>query len=93
MSIKIPPSALEKGARAAHDQWRHECAVSDNEPVENWREWADLELAEQLGWTAHARAAFLAIVEAWPGAEEHNFDGWTHAEGLVLPLTQENSDE
>lgn len=38
-------------------------------------------------------AAFLAMLEAWPGAEEHNFDGWTYAEGLVLPLTEKPDDK
>ena len=90
--ITIPPSALEKGARAAHDQWRHECAVSDNEPVENWREWADLELAEQLGWIEQARAAFLAIVEAWPGmnakAATDHVMLLNSTPALILPLTE-----
>ena len=93
--ITIPPSALEKGARAAHDQWRHECAVSDNEPVENWREWADLELAEQLGWIEQARAAFLAIVEGWPGMEYKNTCGsyppFPHMV-LPFPMPKEASD-
>jgi hypothetical protein len=41
-------------------------------------------------WLAEIIAA---AVNAWPGAEVHNFDGWTHAEGLVLPLPQQDSDE
>lgn len=48
--ITIPPEALEARAEASHDQWRHQCAVEAEEPVENWREWSELSDAEQAGW-------------------------------------------
>ena len=87
--IIIPPAALEAGARAAYDQWRHECADEGDEPVENYREWDDLDEWEQDSFRAQARAAFLAIVEAWPGMQQR-----IHIEqAIILPLPpQENSD-
>lgn len=87
--IPIPPAVLEAGARAAHDQWRHECAVADNEPVENWRTWPYLVLAEQLGWVEQARAAFEAMVEAWPDMA-HRVMPYA---ALILPLTETSTKE
>ena len=75
--ITIPPAALEAGAKAL-------CAKAGYA----WTVTPDV----HAHWREQARAAFLAMIEAWPGMEVHNFDGWTHAEGLVLPLT-EASDE
>ena len=45
-----------------------------------------------VAWS-DASEAIAAALNAWPGAEVHNFDGWTHAEGLVLPLSTEASEE
>ena len=94
--ITIPPAALEAGARAAHDQWWHECADEACEPVENWREWDELDEWEQDSFRAQARAAFLAIVGAWEGAKIIRDDGrrQTYAiPAIILPLPQEASDE
>lgn len=65
----IPDEVVEAAARAAHNQWRHECAVEAEEPVENWREWDELDKWEQDSFRAQARAAFVAMVEAWPGMD------------------------
>ena len=90
-NITIPPEALEAAARAAHDQWRHECAVADEEPVENWREWGFLELAEQLGWIEQARAAALALLEAWPGMQPIT-NLLTLQKQIILPLQETDND-
>ena len=79
-NILIPPAALEAGARAFIG-YGVDAAV-----------WDHLGDAYKIQLQKEMSAAFLAMIEAWPGMEVHNFDGWTHAEGLVLPLT-EASDE
>ena len=96
--IHIPPDALEAGARAAYDQWRHECADEADEPVENWREWDDLDEFEQDSFRAQARAAFEAMIGAWPlmcHVPATPSGKWTQnaslAEHLILPL-MENPD-
>jgi len=93
--IKIPDEAAIPAAKASHDQWRHECAVADEEPVSNWREWDDLELAEQLGWIEQARAAITAALAAWPNAKTLRDDGRRQTyivPALVPPLPQEARD-
>ena len=95
-TIHISPAALEAGARAAYDQWRHECADEADEPVENWREWDDLDEFEQDSFRAQARAAFEAMVENWPGMLTERR---ARCDAVVLPynldadLPQENSDD
>lgn len=97
--IHIPPAALEAGARAAHNQWRHECAVEADEPVENWREWDELDEWEQDSFRAQARAAFVAMVEAWPNGNLHVPVGAGQPRksftlpALILPLPQETRDD
>ena len=89
-NITIPDEVVEAAAKAAHDQWRHEWAVRVNEPVENWREWEDLILAEQLGWIEQARAALRAGLAAWPGMFPTEME---EAAGvrrrIILPLPQD----
>jgi hypothetical protein len=75
--ITIPPVALEAGARAL--------------AADAKLNWDDIPQTHNI-MRREARAAFLAMLEEWPGAEVHNFDGWTHAEGLVLPLTGASDD-
>lgn len=72
MNITIPPAALEAGARALA---RYNCEQWDNDP-DRWRAY----------FADEARAAFLAIVEAWPGMQHDNYV-------IVLPLTEKPSDE
>ncbi len=97
--IKIPPAALEAGARAAYDQWRHECADEGDEPVENYREWDDLDEWEQDSFRAQARACCLAMIEAWPGMEyvfrqPTRYSVCYSKPAIILPLPpQETSDD
>lgn len=95
--ITIPPAALEAGARAAHNQWRHECAVEADEPVENWREWDEIDEWEQDSFRAQARAAFEAMVAAWPGMHTHEWQrpwlGGMSGTDLILPLTENPDDK
>lgn len=80
--ITIPPAALEAGARAAMDD-------------AGWH-WDSADEARRDIWRRTARAACLAMLEAWPGARERPFwDLMTnarHAE-IILPLPQENPDD
>ena len=91
-NITIPPAALEAGARAAHDKWRHDCAAADHgfiADVSEWRTWKELETWERQEWLDQTRAAFLAIVENWEGGLTDQSLG-----PIILPLPpQENSDE
>lgn len=98
-NIKIPPAALEAGARALADAYYRNCtdgrltmADTDDTPED---------------WYVEARAAFLAMVEAWPGmSHAHNEEGeikdwatwyslpWYRAEssnGIILPLPSNDS--
>ena len=86
--IRIPAAALEAGARAAHDQWRHECADEACEPVENWREWDELDEWEQDSFRAQARAAFLSMIEAWPGMAAYSAGTNGPYPYIILPLTE-----
>ena len=91
---QIPPAALEAGARAAHDQWRHQCAVEDDEPIEYFRQWPDLDEAERFGWIEQARAAFLAMLEAWPGLLPSPMAPLTMWDPyIILPLTEKTDDK
>ena len=66
--INIPVAALEAGARALCNEQR--------------LFWPDLTKDEHNIIRAEARAAFLAIVEAWPGLQHR-----IHIEqAIVLPL-------
>ena len=92
--IRIPAAALEAGARAAHDQWRHQCADESDEPVENWQEWDDIDEWEQDSFRAQARAAIAAALNAWPGMRLGKYrDVAGSFDRIILPLTQEASDE
>ena len=70
--ITIPPAALEAGARALCNEQR--------------LFWYDLTKDEHDIIRAEARAAFLAMLEAWPGMQHDNYV-------IVLPLTEKPSDE
>ena len=80
----IPDEALEAGARALA---RYNCEKWDNDP-DRWSAY----------FTDEARAACLAMIEAWPGMEQdqlfHGFTDGTHyfQPRLILPLPTENPD-
>ena len=77
--IKIPPAALEAGARALCNEQR--------------LFWYDLTKDEHDIIRAEARAAFLAMLTAWPGMYIGT-DYLTAYTQIKLPLPpQENSDE
>ena len=68
--IKIPPAALEAGARAIAESLRT----------------ARLTTEAQDGYKPEARAACMAMLQAWPGMQHDNYV-------IVLPLPTETSDE
>lgn len=71
---QIPDEVVEAAAKA----------IADDAKLN----WDDVPYAHKV-MRGEARAAVAAALNAWPGAEIHNFDGWTHCEGVVLPLPQE----
>ena len=85
MSIKIPPAALEAGARAMAKAGYDFAAIEITDPY----------TADADYWNHTARAACLAMLEAWPGmATEFRRDSYMGWDGnlIILPLT-EASDE
>lgn len=79
--IHIPPAALEAGARAIAESLRT----------------ARLTTEVQDGYKPEARAAFRAMIEAWPGMDYRPgakvTKSWTTPGKIILPLPQEASDE
>lgn len=79
----IPPEALEAAAVVLMGR----LMMSREDAA---RLWAGLYEPEKEQFRREARAAFLAIVEAWPNSE---VVPWYHAdETLILPLNTENTD-
>ena len=68
-SITIPPAALEAGARA----------------IEKSLKTARITLESEDGYKPEARAAFRAMLEAWPGMFVNGDD---EAVDIILPLTE-----
>jgi hypothetical protein len=91
--IHIPPAALEAGARAEYEVWRHDCAGELELDLEMYRLWDQLEPDEQERWCGQARAAIAAAFNAWPGMTLHQQDINAEYSYFVLPLPQEDSDE
>ena len=78
-TITIPPEALEKAAR---DIFR---VGFDREPLPH-----DPFDEDRLAFARkYARAAALALLEAWPGM--FMTDNWDGVESIILPLPQESS--
>ena len=92
-NIPMPAAALEAGARAIYLTFT-EVNIGDGE--DHWERLLPQYRAE---YRAQARAAFLAMLTAWPGMEQdqlfHGFTDGTHyfQPRLILPLTTEASDE
>lgn len=78
MNITIPPEALEAGARAV--------ALENGHDIDYYSD----RLREHC--FAQARAAFTAMVKAWPGMETSAPDPWSAPDRLILPLPQEKPD-
>ena len=68
--ITIPPAALEAGARA----------------IEKSLKTARITLESEDGYKPEARAAFLAMIGAWPGMQHDNY-------AIILPLTEKTDDK
>lgn len=88
--ITIPAAALEAGARAVHTIDR-KIAGEDH-----WPAWEELSPLDQHRRLHRARAAFLAMLEAWPGMsqlQENDSASIREMAALILPLPAEASDE
>tara|TARA_R110000868_G_scaffold399706_1_gene673668 strand:+ start:283 stop:522 length:240 start_codon:yes stop_codon:yes gene_type:complete len=75
--IIIPPAALEAGARALA---RYNCEKWDNDP-DRWRAY----------FTDEARAACMAMLQAWP--RMYRTDSTLFSPALILPLTEKTDDK
>ena len=78
--ITIPPDALEAGARAIAESLRT----------------ARITLESEDGYKPEARAAFLAMIEAWEGMSqlaENDSASIREMAALILPLPAEASDD
>ena len=86
--IFIPPAALEAGSRAIYLTFT-EVNIGDGE--DHWERLLPQYRAE---YRAQARAAFLAMVRAWPGARERLVPSMVSGDSycIILPMT-EASDE
>jgi len=85
--LPIPPEAVEAAARAAYDSWQ----TQRNWSVPAWDK-LDEEFRERS--RKEARAAFLAMLEAWPGMHQFALpDNRGTFSALILPLTQEKTDD
>lgn len=76
-TITIPPNVVEAAARAICE--------TENGPCEC--------LPDECGcifWKAHARAAILAALAAWPGVSEIVVG--INRGSIILPLNTENTD-
>lgn len=81
MHITIPPAALEAGAKelCAREEW----VIP----------WDELEEYDRDFYRDNARAAFEAMVAAWPGMKMTPY--WEHMTHkrhveMILPIAQEN---
>ena len=89
MKITIPPAALEAGARAIYFAFT-EVNIGDGED-----RWERLLPRYRAEYREQARAAFVAMVEAWPGVCSlgHGVHSELWLDGvLILPLPTEASD-
>ena len=86
--ITIPPAALEAGARRIYETWRDSTQLLPP--------WKYLVAQYRQTWLDQARAAFIAMLQAWPGMSqlaENDSASIREMAALILPLPQENSDE
>jgi len=83
--IHIPPAALEAGARAFIERRVDACV------------WVHLSDESKRGYQEEMRAAFLAMIEAWPDRHLHEWQrpwlGGMSGTDIILPLPQEASDD
>ena len=80
--IRIPPEVVEAGARALIERRVDACV------------WVHLSDESKRGYQEEMRAAFLAMIEAWPGMfEEYMNDEDGDGASLCVILPLEASDE
>ena len=89
-NITIPPAALEAGARAMAKAGYAFSGIELTDPY----------TADADYWDCCARAACLAMLEAWPGMhqrtgiKQHESGEWREPYPMLcLPLPQENPDD
>ena len=81
--IRIPAAALEAGARAVYLAFT-EINIGDGED-----RWDRLLPRYRAEYREQARAAFLAMLRAWPGMREgFGTDNQGHYDTIILPLTE-----
>lgn len=83
--IHIPPAALEAGAKHIYQNWHRDSA--DLLPP-----WEFLAAEYRTRWLDQARAAFLAIVEAWPGMRVDDTYRWLSEVAIILPMEVKNAE-
>lgn len=83
-TIHIPPAALEAGARVIYQNWHRDSA--DLLPP-----WELLAAEYRTRWLDQARAAFEAMVEAWPGARVDDTFRWLSEAAIILPMEDKNA--
>lgn len=82
-TITIPPEALEAGAWAIYTQrYGEQFTPFDDAPL-----WTGDNMRDQ------ARAAFLAMIEAWPDTAKGYSSTWWGQRTLMLPIGEETHDD
>lgn len=80
-AMNIPPAALEAGARAmCHNAYKHLPEMRDQDTYTPDAEY----------WLGQARAAFVAVVEAWPGTRIDDTYRWLSNAAIILPMEDKN---
>ena len=86
-NITIPPAALEAGALATLEELDAIAGMIGATRVEG-----ELTPEQQEFFRRIARAAFLAMIEAWPGSWNEQVNGskvlFDETPNLILPLTE-----
>lgn len=85
--ITIPAVALEAAARDLYVELMVTLCVNDPRPFD------DLPTHMQDDYRREARAACLAVLRAWPGAQDSGLTMGKHSTRIyILPLPTENTD-
>lgn len=85
--ITIPPAALEAGARAAYEEHCRKYYPRSFIP------WEEVDPEYQWEHRHEARAAFLAMLEAWPGMATYSAGMNGPYPYIILPLTEKPDDK
>lgn len=75
---------------AAHEQWRFNMACAFGLEMTDYEPWDDLPQERRDELISEARAAALALLEAWPGAFR---DYWNGDWSIILPLPTETDND